>query len=79
MKKRIVSALIASAILLPIILLGGKIFYLGLSLVSFIALFEIMKAKESEKVIPLEIKIIALLSFILILISDWTIDIRITL
>ena len=79
MKKRIVSALIASAILLPIILIGGKIFYLGLSLVSFIALFEIMKAKESEKELPLEIKIIALLSFILILISDWTIDIRITL
>ena len=74
MKQRVISALVAIAILLPIILIGGKVFYLGLTLIAIIGLFEMIKAKETEKSIPLEIKTISLLSYILILINRWQMD-----
>ncbi len=79
MKQRIISALVAVAILLPILLIGGKVFYLGATVITILALLEMLKAKETEKPIPLEIKILSLLSLLLIMVYCWPIDINIDL
>ena len=70
MKQRIISAIIALAICIPIVLLGGNVFYLGISLLGLIGYYELLKAKSKEKDLPILIKIFGLIIFIIIMLYE---------
>lgn len=63
MKKRIISAVIALAILIPLIIFGGIYFKIGMMILSVLALHEILKLKSE---LPVFVKFI---SYILIVLS----------
>lgn len=52
MKTRIISALVAAIIFVPIFLMGGRIFNIAILLVTLLGLKEIMQAREIEKKYP---------------------------
>lgn len=68
MKTRIISAIIALAIIIPLILNGGAIFNLGVYVISILALKEFLDIKSTKKQIPIFIQLIAYI-FITILIA----------
>ncbi|MBE6140827.1 MAG: phosphatidate cytidylyltransferase [Firmicutes bacterium] len=61
MKTRIISALIMAIIVIPILLLGGTFYYIGIGIISFLAYKEILDLKKSHQEIPLFMKLIGLL------------------
>ncbi len=85
MKQRIISALIAILIIVPLIILGGYPYYLGVTIISVIGFYEIIKVREKEKKINKYMKMFALLSFLIIVLSgilsgkDFNIDYRLIL
>ena len=68
MKTRLISAIIALAIIIPLILNGGAIFNLGVYVISILALKEFLDIKSTKKQIPIFIQLIAYI-FITILIA----------
>ena len=68
MKTRIISGIIALAIIIPLILTGGLIFNLGVYVISILALKEFLDVKSTKKQIPIFIQLIAYI-FITILIA----------
>lgn len=70
MKTRVISSLVAILIIVPIIYTGGTIFYIAASIIGLIGFRELLDLKEKEKDIPLIMKIIATLSFILVVLSN---------
>ena len=68
MKKRVISALIALAIIIPLIIDGGLIFNLGVYIISILALKEFLDIKATKKQMPIFIQLIAYI-FITILIA----------
>lgn len=80
MKKRIISAIIALIIVIPIIILGGTWFYFGAGVIGLLAYYEVITVKETEKKLPVFIKSIVMVSFIILMMSsmsniyDFTID-----
>jgi len=67
MKKRIISALVALAIFIPIFIIGGTIFNITVCLLSIIALKEFLDVKDTMKKTPYFIKFISYTFLILIL------------
>lgn len=65
MRQRIISALIAFIILIPLLVLGGIWFKVGITLISVIAIYEILKLKK----IP---KFMRLLSYLLMILIVFT-------
>lgn len=61
MKQRVISAVLASLILIPIIIIGGTLFNITFLIITLFALREFMKAKEHEKRIPDFIRFISYL------------------
>ena len=82
MKQRIISAIIALAIIIPLIVIGGYAYYIGVAIISIIGFHEIITVREKEKKINNNVKIMALISFLLIVLSgvtsgnDFNIDYR---
>ena len=74
MKKRLISALIAFIILIPLVILGGVYFKIGVTLLSIISIYEIMKVKEN---IPKVIKLLSYLLMIFIVFIDINLIIKI--
>ena len=70
MKKRVISAIIALAIVIPLIVLGGTWFYLGIGVIGLIGFYELMTIRESKKKFPLVTKILAVISFAMIMLSS---------
>ena len=68
MKTRVISAIIALAIIIPLIYYGGTVFNLGVYVISIIALKEFLDTKATKKQIPIFIQLIAYI-FITILIA----------
>lgn len=68
MKTRIISAIIALAIIIPLIYYGGTAFNLGVYIISLLALKEFLDTKSTKKQIPIFIQLIAYI-FITILIA----------
>ena len=60
MKKKVISAIVAIAILVPIFIVGGKLLQLVAALLAGIGYYEFTILKESHKPYPLVIKIIGL-------------------
>ncbi len=84
MKIRIISAAVALAIVIPLFIIGGIPYSLGVMVVAMLALKEYLDMKETKKELPMLIKLLAYLSIPLILLtitvegaSLMTIDFRI--
>ena len=69
MKKRVISAIVALIIVVPIILIGGYAYYIGVGIISIIGLYELLKVREEEKKIPMIIKGIAAIPYIAMVMS----------
>ncbi len=59
MKTRTISAVVMFIILVPLIILGGSYFYVGLYIVSIFALKEFLDIKSSKKEIPSPIRLLS--------------------
>ncbi len=71
MKKRTISVLIMAAIIIPLLIIGGVPYMIGVGLLSLVAFLEIISLKEPEqKKLPLFIVAITLLAFLLIVYSN---------
>ena len=66
MKKRIISAIVALLITVPIIIKGGMLLDIGVVLVGILALREFIHAKEQKKKLPLFIKFV---SYVLLIVT----------
>ena len=79
LKIRVISAIVALIIVIPILILGGYWFYAGAGIISIIGFYEILMLRDNQKKIPSIMKIVASLcfmSFILtcINVTDFIID-----
>ena len=64
MKVRIISALIVIGVFLPFLLIGGISFAVLMSLLAFMCIYELLKARETKKPFPKLLKLIAYLMVI---------------
>lgn len=79
MKKRVISALVALAIIIPLICVGGTAFNVGVYIISVIALKEFMDMKAVKKPLPIFIQLIAYIFMTLIILVDKKVDMFFTL
>ena len=70
MKKRVISAVIVLAIIIPLIILGGLWFYIGIGVVGVIGFYEILMIREKKKKFPVVMKLLSMISFVTILLTD---------
>ena len=59
MKKRVLSAIIMMAIFVPILLIGGKVFAIFMTILALLGLYELIHIRESRKEFPFIIKLFA--------------------
>ncbi len=70
MKQRIISALVALLIVIPLIIIGGYFYKIGVIILGVIGVMELIKAKSKDKKVPLLIKIITVANFLLMMIVN---------
>ena len=70
MKTRIISAIVALIIAIPILIIGEWPFKIAVAILGVIGLHELLKLKEKEKKLPTLIKVITLLSFLALVLSN---------
>lgn len=70
MGKRVISALVALAIIIPLIIKGGLPFNIGVYVISIIALKEFLDIKGVKKTLPIFIQLIAYIFMTLIIMVD---------
>ena len=66
MKKRVISAIVALIIAVPLLLKGGLLFELGVIALSMLALREFLKAREEKKELPVFINFISYIMIVLL-------------
>lgn len=71
MKTRIISAAVALAIVVPLLIIGGKAFALGVGILSVLAFKEIVDLKESHKKLPAIVQIMGLVDLLLLVFSEF--------
>ena len=71
MKQRVISAIVAIIIVVPIVLYGGIPFYLGAGVLGLIGFYEMLKARKIERDIPNIMKIVCMFAFIIIMMDNW--------
>ncbi len=71
MKVRVISAVVALLICIPIIIVGGIPFYLGASIIGLLGFMELLNIKSKKKNIPYVVKVLAVLSFLIIMINNY--------
>lgn len=59
MKTRVISAIVALAIIIPLIIYGGKLFDIGVYIIGLISLKEFLDIKSTRKKIPFLIQLIS--------------------
>ncbi len=69
LKIRIISAIVALIIVIPILILGGYWFYIGAGLIAIIGFYEILMLRDNKKKIPSIMKIVASLCFMAFLLT----------
>lgn len=84
MKTRVMSAIIAMLIFIPVIWQGGFLFHIAVFILALLALHEFIGAKEQEKELPIFIKLVSYIMMVLILVAGikavsltFTLDIRV--
>ena len=70
MKKRLISAIVALIIVIPLIILGGYPFYIGIALISIIGYKEFLDLKVDHKPIPAVVSILGLFCLCLFIITN---------
>ena len=73
MKQRVISAIIAAIIVIPIYLLGGWIFNLGIVMLGALAYIEVLKLRVSHNQIPNGVRVVGFLCLELIILSGFDI------
>lgn len=73
MKTRIISAVVASLIFVPIFIIGGLVFKIAMGVVALLGLKEFIDIKETKKPLPNYIKIISYL-FVLLIFLNLSVD-----
>jgi phosphatidate cytidylyltransferase len=71
MKKRIISAIVALIIIVPLIILGGKYFSIGVGIISVLGLKELIDLKKSHKTYPDLIIVISYVCLLLLVYSEF--------
>ena len=71
MKKRIISAILMILICLPFVLVGGKLFVVGIGVLSILAYKEILSIRGLESY-PKPVVVLGLISMLLIVLSNTT-------
>ena len=71
MKKRIISAIIMLAIVIPLVWYGDNLFRLGVGVVSLLALKELLDLKKSHQEIPIFVKLVSMITLLLIVLSEF--------
>lgn len=71
MKTRIISAVVALAIIVPLLIIGGKAFIFAAGVLAVLAYKEIIDLKESHKKIPVVMQIIGLINLLLLVFSEF--------
>jgi len=69
MKQRVISAIVALAIVIPLIVIGGFAYDIAVGIISIIAYYEILTVREKEKKINPFVKTITLASYLVIVLS----------
>lgn len=71
MKKRIISAIVALIIVVPLIILGGKPYIIGVGILSVLGLKELIDLKKSHKPYPDIMIVIAYVCLLLLVYSEF--------
>lgn len=69
MKQRVISAIVALIICIPLLLIGGGLYDLGVIILSLLGLREFLKAREHKKELPIFINFISYIILVLIVIT----------
>lgn len=72
MKKRLISAIIALLLIIPLIINGGILFTLGVYIISMLGLKEFLSVKSKERELPFFIEIISYVIFSLLIFLNIT-------
>ncbi len=70
MKQRVISAVIAFLIVIPIMVIGGYLYKGAVIALGIIAMLELIKAKSKNKQTPLLIKIISIYNFVFMMLIN---------
>ncbi len=70
MKIKVISAIVALAIVIPIIIYGGFPYYFSVAIIGLIGFIELINLKDKDKKIPNFVKIISVFCFICLLLSN---------
>lgn len=70
LKIRIISALVALVIVIPILIIGGTVFYIGGAIIGSIGFYELLSLKNYEKTLPFTIKIISVICFLILVLTS---------
>lgn len=82
MKQRVISAIVALLIVVPIIIYGSYPYYIGVAVLATIGYYEILKVRQREKKIDKFVQLIVLVSYLFIVLyackkgSTFNIDYR---
>ena len=68
--KRVISALVALALLVPIFIIGGTFYQVTILVLGLIGLKEFLDIKETKKELPAFVKFIAYIIFTLFVVSN---------
>lgn len=79
MRQRLISAIVALIILIPLVILGGIYLKLAFSILSVIALFEILRASSKNNKYPEVIKYISYILIFLYVLLDLNITLKVTI
>jgi len=71
MKVRVISALVALAILIPLLCIGGVPFAIGIGIISVLAYKEILELKKSHQEIPNFVKVLGLICVVYLVLGDY--------
>lgn len=71
MKKRIISAIVMLAIVIPIVWYGGDIFRLGVGMISLLALKEIVDLKKSHHPYPSLVYFAAMIAMLFLVLAEY--------
>lgn len=71
MKKRIISAIVMLAIVIPIVWYGGNLFRFGVGVVSILALKEMLDLKKSHHELPLLVSLVSVITLLLIVLAEY--------
>lgn len=71
MKTRVVSAVVALAIIVPLLIIGGKPFALAMGILAVLAYKEIVELKESHNKLPILVQVIGLINLLLLVFSEF--------